>query len=87
MEEDGVDYINAGNGIRIAKWITGESTGQTAAEYTQGSGRLLPLITEIGAIVCLQVRGYDEEVIPDTDNGEARLYCTKEEFDNIALEG
>ena len=47
IEEENVDYMNAGGGIRIAKWRTGESTGQVAAEYTQGSGRLLPLITEI----------------------------------------
>lgn len=36
IEEDNVDYINAGNGIRISKWRTGASTGQTAGEYTEG---------------------------------------------------
>ena len=29
------------------------SSDLTAAEYTQGSGRLLPLITRIGEIVCV----------------------------------
>lgn len=76
MEEENVDYMNAGNGIRIAKWRTGESTGQVAAEYTQGSGRLLPLITEIGAIVCFQVRGFEEKEVT-ADNG----YLTKAEFE------
>lgn len=80
MEEENVDYMNAGNGIRIAKWRTGESTGQVAAEYTQGSGRLLPIITEIGAIVCLQVRGFSEKTVP-AKNGEERTYWTKSEFD------
>ena len=27
IEEENVDYMNAGGGIRIAKWRTGESTG------------------------------------------------------------
>lgn len=76
MEEENVDYMNAGNGIRIAKWRTGESTGQVAAEYTQGSGRLLPLITEIGAIVCFQVRGFEEKEVT-AENG----YLTKAEFE------
>lgn len=71
MEEDNVDYMNAGNGIRIAKWRTGDSTGQVAAEYTQGSARMLPLITEIGAIVCLQVRGIEQET--ESESG----YLTK----------
>ena len=71
MEEENVDYMNAGNGIRIAKWRTGDSTGQVAAEYTQGSARMLPLITEIGAIVCLQVRGIEQET--EAENG----YLTK----------
>lgn len=61
MEEENVDYMNAGNGIRIAKWRTGDSTGQVAAEYTQGTARMLPLITEIGAIVCFQVREIKQE--------------------------
>lgn len=76
MEEENVDYMNAGNGIRIAKWRTGESTGQVAAEYTQGSARMLPLITEIGAIVCFQVRGFEEKEVT-ADNG----YLTKAEFE------
>lgn len=81
MEEENVDYMNAGNGIRIAKWRTGESTGQVAAEYTQGSGRLLPLITEIGAIVSFQVRGFEEKEVT-AENG----YLTKAEFEaNEAL--
>lgn len=81
MEEENVDYMNAGNGIRIAKWRTGESTGQVAAEYTQGSGRLLPLITEIGAIVCFQVRGFEAKEVT-AENG----YLTKAEFEaNEAL--
>lgn len=84
MEEDNVDYMNAGNGIRIAKWRTGESTGQVAAEYTQGSGRLLPIITEIGAIVCLQVRGIEEKEIPADEEGNARMYVTKQEYEKIS---
>lgn len=81
IEEDNVDYIDAGNGIRIAKWRTGESTGQVAAEYTQGSARLLPLITEIGAIVCLQVRGITEKTVTADEQGNERTYWTKEEYD------
>lgn len=80
IEEKDVDYINAGNGIRIAKWRTGESTGQVAAEYTQGSARLLPIIEEIGQIVCLQVRGITEKTIAADSNGNARLYVTKEAY-------
>ena len=80
MEEENVDYMNAGNGIRIAKWRTGESTGQVAAEYTQGSGRLLPLITEIGAIVCFQVRGFEEKEVT-AENG----YLTKAAYEGDAL--
>lgn len=82
IEEDDVDYMDAGNGIRIAKWRTGESTGQVAAEYTQGSARLLPLITEIGAIICLQVRGFEEKAVP-ADKGVERTYWTKGEFDKV----
>ena len=84
MEEDNVDYIDAGNGIRIAKWRTGESTGQVAAEYTQGSARLLPLITEIGAIVCFQVRGITEEEIPAGADGSERTYWTKAEYETAS---
>ncbi len=84
MEEDNVEYMNAGSGIRIAKWRTGESTGQVAAEYTQGSGRLLPIITDINAIVCMQVRGLEEKTIPADANGNARAWCTKAEYDGIS---
>lgn len=83
MEEDDVDYMNAGNGIRIAKWRTGESTGQVAGEVTQGSGRLLPIITDINAIICMQVRGITEKAIPADTNNCERLYCTKKEFEAI----
>ena len=83
MEEDDVDYMNAGNGIRIAKWRTGESTGQVAGEVTQGSGRLLPIITDINAIICMQVRGISEKTIPADANGNERMYCTKQEFEGI----
>ena len=82
MEEENVDYMNAGNGIRIAKWRTGESTGQVAAEYTQGSARLLPLITEIDAMICLQVRGITEKAVPADAYGNERSYWTKYEYDN-----
>lgn len=82
IEEDDVDYMNAGNGIRIAKWRTGESTGQVAGEYTQGSGRLIPLITEIGAIICLQVRGFEEKDVP-AENGNTRYYWTKQEYEAV----
>lgn len=60
MEEENVEYMNAGDGIRIAKWRTGDSTSQVAAEYTQGSARMIPIITEIDQIVCFQVRGITE---------------------------
>lgn len=57
IEEPNVQYTDAGNGMRIAKWQTGESTGQKAGEYTQASWRALPIITEIDSIVNYQVRG------------------------------
>lgn len=85
MEEEGVDYIDAGNGIRIAKWRTGESTGQVAAEYTQGSARMIPVITEINQIICMQVRGFEEKTIPAGANGETRMYVTKAEYDSIVV--
>lgn len=82
IEEDDVDYINAGNGIRISKWRTGASTGQTAGEYTEGAARLLPLITEIGQCVCVQVRGIEEKPLAAEDeNGVARYYVTKSEYE------
>lgn len=81
MEEDNVDYINAGNGVRIAKWRTGESTGQVFGEYTQGSGRLLPIITDINAVVAMQVRGFEEKAIPADPEGNDRTYWTKDEYE------
>ncbi len=65
MEEENVDYMDAGNGIRIAKWRTGDSTSQVAAEYTQGSARMIPIITEIDQIICFQVRGITEVATSD----------------------
>jgi hypothetical protein len=56
VSEDTVQYTNAGGGIRIAKWRVGESTGQKAGEYTQGSWRVVPIINSIDAIVNLKVR-------------------------------
>lgn len=81
IEEDNVDYINAGNGIRISKWRTGASGNQVAGEYTEGAARLLPLITEIGQVVCCQVRGITEKSISDDEDGTPRQYWTKSEFD------
>ncbi len=40
----------------LQKWTTGESTGQQAAEYTQGSWRAVPIISCINGIVNLKVR-------------------------------
>lgn len=57
IPEPNVQYVDAGNGIRVAKWQTGESTGQKAGEYTQASWRAIPIITEIDGIVNYQVRG------------------------------
>lgn len=56
ISEENVSYTNAGSGIRIAKWRVGESTGQKAGEYTQGSWRVVPIINTIDAIVNLKVR-------------------------------
>lgn len=83
MEEKDVDYMDAGGGIRIAKWRTGESTGQTAAEYTQGSARIIPLITDIGAIVSCQVRGFEEKVLPANKDNYERMFCPKSEYDKL----
>lgn len=58
IQEPNVAYIDAGNGIRVAKWQVGESTGQTAGEYTQASWRALPIITDIAGVVDYQVRGF-----------------------------
>lgn len=65
MEEENVEYMNAGDGIRIAKWRTGDSTSQVAAEFTQGSARMIPIITEIDQIICFQVRGITEVATED----------------------
>lgn len=81
IEEDNVDYMDAGNGIRISKWRTGASTGQTAGEYTEGAARLLPLITEIGQVVCCQVRGFDEKKVQADENGARPQYITKAVYD------
>lgn len=83
IEEDNVDYINAGNGIRISKWRTGASTGQVAAEYTEGAARLIPLITEIGQVVCCQVRGIEEKPVELDENGAAPMYLTKREYEAL----
>lgn len=85
MEEENVDYMDAGNSIRISKWRTGDSTGQQAGEYTQGAARLLPIIDEINSIVMVQVRGFEEKPLPvdpeDTD-GNSFLFWTKAEYEN-----
>lgn len=83
MEEKTVDYMDAGNGIRIAKWRTGESTGQQAGEYTQGSARLVPIVDQINACVCFQVRGFTEKTVPADSDGNARSYCTQDEYAGI----
>lgn len=59
IPEKDVEYVDAGNGIRVAKWQVGESSGQKAGEYTQASWRALPIITEIDGIVNYQVRGIE----------------------------
>lgn len=70
LPDPAVQYTDAGEGIRIAKWTTGESTGQQAAEYTQGSWRAVPIISCINAIVNVKVRNInvpypDGEIIPE----------------------
>jgi hypothetical protein len=56
MPDPNVNYTDAGNGILIAKWRTGESTGSTPAEYTQGTWRAIPVSTTVNATVCYMVR-------------------------------
>lgn len=51
IEEDNVSYADMDNGIRVAQWATGDSTGQGAAQYTQASVRALPVITSINGVV------------------------------------
>jgi len=58
IEEENVEYSNAGQGIRMAKWRVGESTGQKAGEYTQGSWRVVPLFNSIQAIVNMKVNNF-----------------------------
>ncbi len=86
IEEDNVDYIDAGNGIRISKWRTGASTGQVAGEYTEGAARLLPLITEIGQVVCCQVRGIVEKPVELDENGIAQMYLTKKNYEALSAD-
>ena len=74
--------MDAGHGIRIAKWRVGESTGQKAGEYTQGSWRAIPVVTEIDAIICYQVRGFVEKTVPEeTINTETRTFWTKQQYE------
>lgn len=75
MEEENVDYMDAGNGIRISKWRTGDSTGQQTGEYTQGAARLLPIITEINAVVAMQVRGFEEKASL-VSNADEKMFNT-----------
>lgn len=84
MPEDNVNYIDAGNGIRISKWRVGDSTGQKAGEYTQGAARFLPIIDQINGCACLQVRGFDEKTIPADADGVARNFCTVDEYNAIS---
>jgi len=56
IPEEHVNYTDAGSGIRMAKWTVGESSGQAAGEYTQGSWRVVPIINSINAVVNLKVR-------------------------------
>lgn len=60
LPDPNVQYTNADHGIRIAKWTTGESTGQTATEYTQASWRAVPIITCMNGIVSVTVRGVQD---------------------------
>jgi hypothetical protein len=85
MPEDNVNYVDVGNGIRISKWRVGDSTGQKAGEYTQGAARFLPIIDQINGCVCFQVRGFEQKTIPVDADGNARNFCTLDEFN--ALDG
>ena len=38
-------------------------------------------MTEIDAIICLQVRGFEEKPITKDENGNDRSYWTKEEYE------
>jgi hypothetical protein len=56
MPDPNVTYTDAGDGILIAKWRQGESSGQQAAEFTQGTWRAIPVITAIKGVVSYMVR-------------------------------
>lgn len=76
MPDPDVDYADAGNGLLVAKWTTGESTGQQNAEYTQGTWRALPIITCMNGIVQVKVRnintGLDvDPVVSKSSSGNA----------------
>ena len=65
LPDPNVQYTDAGEGIRIAKWTTGESTGDQAAEWTQGTWRAVPIISCINGVVNLQVRNLDTSFAED----------------------
>ncbi len=65
MPDPDVDYTDADHGIRIAKWRTGESSGQTPAEFTQATWRAVPIVTAINGVVNLQVRNTDKKFAED----------------------
>lgn len=71
MPDPNVDYTDAGNGIRVAKWRTGESTGQTPAEFTQTTWRAVPILTSVNGIVNLQVKNINKPFAPDATVIEA----------------
>lgn len=56
IPEENVSYIQSNDGIKVSQWSVGDSTGQMPTEYTQASGRLLPIITEIKGIYSLKVK-------------------------------
>jgi hypothetical protein len=56
MPDPNVTYTDAGDGILIAKWRQGESSGQQAAEFTQGTWRAIPVVTSINGVVNYMVR-------------------------------
>jgi hypothetical protein len=56
IPDPNVNYAETQEGIVIAKWSEGESTGQSPAEYTQGTWRAMPVLTTIRAIVNFKVR-------------------------------
>lgn len=57
ISESNVTYVDSANdGIKISMWSEGDSAGVLPTEYTQGSARVLPVITEIGGIYNLKVK-------------------------------